>query len=213
MAVCTSPANPIPMPTLYPHVKKLDSHFENMVLGGNKERGGSAVDTRTNQGILTKNKRKVVKSLLLTTPGETAKQFGVKPGSISRFKSRDDIKEMIQKERERIALLSPGAVNLYRKVIEKADRIVNQDNSDIDPKQRSVDAKYVDMGLRAGERVGQAVGLFPSHLQINTNLFLTDSPCLSPILQSLLSSCVPSIDITPPPFGGSGSTDGEGGDD
>lgn len=160
------------------------------------------MDPRPTQGILTKNKRKVVKSILTEGTTKTAERFGVAIPSVSRFKSRDEIKDMIQKERERIANLSPGAVNLYRKVIDKADLIVSTDSEEIDPKQRAVNAKYVDMGIRAGEKVGQAVGLFPSHLQINTSLFLTDSPSLSPILQSLLASCVPTVDITPPPDGG-----------
>lgn len=155
--------------------------------------------SRPTQSILTKNKRKVVKDLITKRPSEVAAKWGVNPVSISKFKARDDIKDMIRRERERMAEHTPAVVDFYRKVVDRADELLEADRAGLRGKElRAIDAKLIGEGIKAGQTIGQAVGLFPSHMVSNTNLFIADSPSLSPILASLLSHAVPAIDVTPP---------------
>ncbi|GAX59905.1 Helix-turn-helix protein, YlxM/p13 domain protein [Candidatus Scalindua japonica] len=104
-------------------------------------------------------KNQVVEML---TVGEThtniAKQIGVERSTISKFSSKDEVRELIEQEQMKLAEVLPDAVQNVKDLVEEMKEI---------PKD---DIKRRELSYKATKDTLKATGLFPSP-QFANNIF------------------------------------------
>lgn len=130
---------------------------------------------------------------------KVARAFGIGRSSVSRWKSREEVQEMIRAQAARLAEAVPDAVNFQRNVVKagrrESGKILRRRKAgeNLEP----VDYKLLEAAGRASENVLKTTGLLPANTTSQTfnTLIIGDNEGLSPIISRLM--CGTEIDVTP----------------
>lgn len=127
--------------------------------------------------------------------GKTAEELNVSRKTISRLKTDDEIRRLInEKRKEMLEECVPGALELRRRAINTAlenpldntSEIYNKENPPLDLKER---IQLNEIGLREGEKILKSVGIdSAANVAIQNKLVVSDGgkEVLSPFLRSFM---------------------------
>jgi predicted transcriptional regulator len=124
-------------------------------------------------------KEKVVKQLAVgESQNRIAKEVDLNQSQISRFASRDDVRELIEQEQARLVECVPDAVENVKDLVKEMKDI---------PKK---DTKRRELSYKASKDVLKSVGLLPTPVQSQTfiNLYQDNRTELSPLVRELLDA-------------------------
>ena len=123
---------------------------------------------------------------------KVARAFGIGRSSVSRWKSRAEIRGMIHAQAARLADAVPDAVDFQRNMVragkKESGRLLRKN-------PKPPDYKLIEAAGRSAENVLKATGLLPAATTSQTfnSLIVGGQDGLSPVIARLLAMAVPQI--------------------